>query len=112
MTAIRAIFRFQQIIEGQDLLTDGWPRIHLSSDRGEQSSSQFRSDMWLAENYRPSPGDRTGTASLNTSSKLYALNLSGEDGSSCFNPWMMNNILDVVNINLISSIPCAILEGI
>ena len=35
-----------QPIEGLGLPTDFWPYFHLSADRGERSSSEFRRDMW------------------------------------------------------------------
>ena len=39
------VFMMQQPIEDQGLPTDCWPLVHLSVDRGEWSSSQFRDDM-------------------------------------------------------------------
>ena len=38
----------QHSIEGQNLLTECCSHIHLSADRGEQSSSQFRHNLWSA----------------------------------------------------------------
>ena len=37
-----------QTIEGEGLPTDYWPDSHLSTDRGESSSTQFRGDIWSA----------------------------------------------------------------
>ena len=38
----------QQSIDGQGLPIHCWPLIHLSADRGERSSSQFRGNVWSA----------------------------------------------------------------
>ena len=38
-------FQTQQSIKSHGLLTDCWPHVLLSTDRGERSTNQFRGDM-------------------------------------------------------------------